>query len=126
MELVKNEQKYWEFIRNLRNHPVIKRGFIQQGDITLEYHQKFMNKYGEKYYICLVDNVPAGFVGQINGDIRVATHPDFQGKGVGKFMIKEVMKKHPGSFAKVKMENEASTKMFESCGFKKKYFILEK
>ena len=103
MELVKNELKYWEFIRALRNHPTVKAGFIQQENINIEKHQKFMNKYGKKYYICLVDNLPAGFVGQINGDIRIATHPDFQGKGVGKFMINELMRKHPDSFAKVKL-----------------------
>ena len=126
MKLIINKLRYWEFIRNLRNHPVVKLGFVQQDDINPDDHKNFMNKSGKKYYICLVDNTPAGFVGQINGDIRVATHPDFQGKGVGKFMINEIMKKHPDSFAKVKVENEASTKMFESCGFKKKYFILEK
>ena len=28
----------------------------------------------------------------IKGDIRVCTHPDFQGKGIGSFMIKELTK----------------------------------
>ena len=59
-------------------------------------------------------------------DIRVATHPDFQGKGVGKFMIESLMEAHPLSFAKVKIDNEASLGLFESCGFKRKYYILER
>ena len=67
-----------------------------------------------------------GYVGVIEGDIRIATHPDYQGKGVGSFMLNEVMKIHPTAFAKVKMENEASLNLFESCGFKKMYYILEK
>ena len=58
--------------------------------------------------------------------IRVATHPDYQGKGVGSFMINEIMNVHPAACAKVKLDNEASIKLFERCGFKKKYYLLEK
>ena len=53
-------------------------------------------------------------------------HPDFQGKGVGKFMINKLMELNPDAAAKVKVENEASMKLFKACGFKKKYYILEK
>ena len=126
MRLVANNLKYWEFIRNLRNDERVKTGFIQQKYITKDEHINFMEQYSEDYFICLVDDVPAGYVGQINGDIRVATHPDFQGKGVGKYMINQLMKTSPNSFAKVKVENEPSIRLFESCGFKKKYYILEK
>lgn len=126
MILVENEEKYFEFIRELRNHSQVKEGFIQQGHIPLCKHLSFMEKYGNLYYICLVQNNPAGFVGQIDGDIRIAVHPDFQGQGVGTFMINELMKLHPDAAAKVKLENEASIKLFERCGFKKKYYILER
>jgi len=128
MKLVRNNFKYWEFIRQLRNDEEVKEGFVQQSHITKLQHLKFMLKHGKNYYICLSENnyTPLGFVGQINGDIRVAAHPEHQGKGVGKFMINELMKKYPQSFAKVKLDNEASIKLFESCGFKKKYYILEK
>jgi RimJ/RimL family protein N-acetyltransferase len=126
MRLITNNPKYWEFIRRLRNDKRVKTGFIQQEYITKDEHNNFMEQYGKDYYICLIDDMPAGYVGQINGDIRVATHPDFQGKGIGKFMINQMMKDFPNSFAKVKVENEVSTRLFESCGFKKKYYILEK
>ncbi len=85
-----------------------------------------MSLFGECYYICLIKEKPAGYVGVIDRDIRVATHPDFQGKGVGKFMINQLMEMHSDAFAKVKIDNEASMKLFEACGFKKKYYILEK
>jgi len=74
----------------------------------------------------LIDENPAGYVGVIDLDIRVATHPEFQGKGVGKFMINALMTLYPESFAKIKVENTASLRLFESCGFSKKYYILEK
>ena len=85
-----------------------------------------MLKYNSNYWICLDDKTPAGYVGVIDDDIRVATHPDYQGKGVGTFMINEIMKLIPTAIARVKLDNEASVKLFERCGFKKKYYILER
>jgi hypothetical protein len=78
------------------------------------------------YRICLLDNEPAGFVGVIEDDIRVATDPKFKKMGIGKFMIEEIMKEFPTAFAKVKIENIASLKLFSSCGFVPKYTILHK
>ena len=74
----------------------------------------------------MIDKKPAGYVGVIEDDIRVCTHPDYQGKGVGKFMINEIMKEYPTAFAKVKIDNEISMKLFEACGFTKKFYILTK
>ena len=126
MKLVQNKKEYWDFIRDLRNHKDVKTGFIQQQHISEEMHSEHMSLFGEHYYICLVDGETAGYAAAIKNDIRVATHPDFQGKGVGKYMINELTKKHQDIFAKVKINNEASLRLFESCGFKKKYYILEK
>jgi len=126
MKLIKNKSIYWDFIRDLRNHPEVKKGFVSQENISKKQHYMFMERHGLKYYICLVDEKPAGYIGVIDGDIRVATHPEFQGMGIGKFMVNELVKLHPYSFAKVKLQNEASIKLFEACGFKKKYYILEK
>lgn len=124
MELVECTEQYWEFVRLLRMDNRVMEGFIQTANVTPEQQIKYMTKYAECYRIALVDNIPAGFVGVIEDDIRVCTHPDFQGKGVGKFMITECMKIWPTSFAKVKLNNAASIKLFESCGFTKKFYIL--
>jgi ribosomal protein S18 acetylase RimI-like enzyme len=87
---------------------------------------KYMKNHSDLYRIAKVDGNPAGYVGVIEDDIRVCTHPDYQGKGVGKFMINEIMKEEPTAFAKVKMDNEVSIKLFEACGFTKKFYILTK
>jgi len=126
MVLVKNSYIYWEFIRNLRNLDGVREGFIEQDIIEIEDHQEYMKKYSDCFYICLIDEDPAGYVGVIQDDIRVATHPNFQGQGVGKFMINQIMKMNPVAYAKVKIDNKASLKLFKSCGFEKKYFLLEK
>lgn len=126
LQFVDNAHEYWEFIRCLRNDERVKQGFIQQKHISEDSHLKYMEKYGIFYHICLYNEQPAGYCGVIDDDIRVAVHPDFQGKGIGSFMINELMKIYPSAFAKVKIENQASMRLFEKCGFKKKYYILER
>ena len=126
LKLVKNDPKYWEFIRKLRNMDGVRQGFVQQNEIDSIEQARYMLKYNSNFWICLDNKTPAGYVGIIDNDIRVATHPDFQGQGIGTFMIVEVMKINPLAYAKVKLENEASIKLFERCGFKKKYYLLEK
>ncbi|HBF34007.1 TPA: hypothetical protein DDW35_05540 [Candidatus Sumerlaeota bacterium] len=126
LKLVPNTHAYYDFIRMLRNDPRVQHGFIQQTQITPEEQHAYMEKYGDCYYVCLCDDQPAGYVGVIDHDIRVATHPDYQKKGVGKFMVQEIMKIFPDAYAKIKVENEASFKLFMKAGFKVKYYILEK
>ena len=124
LEFVKCDRQYWDFVRGLRND--LRESFICQDIIDKTSHYKYMEKYGDKYYICLNDGMPVGWVGSMNNDIRVATHPDHQKKGIAKFMINELMKLYTKAFAKVKLDNNSSQKLFESCGFVKKYYILER
>jgi ribosomal protein S18 acetylase RimI-like enzyme len=126
LRLVQNNPQYWEFIRELRNMDNVRQGFIQQEEIDEISHATYMLQYNNNFWICLDNQKPVGYVGVIDNDIRVATHPDAQGKGAGSFMINEVMKLNPFAYAKVKLENEASIKLFERCGFKKKYYLMEK
>ena len=126
MELINCTPQYWEFVRTLRNDERVLDGFIKSVHITEEMQTKYMNNHSQYYRIAKVDGKPAGYVGVIDDDIRVCTHPDFQGKGVGKFMINQCMEIWPTAFAKVKLDNEASLALFESCGFSKKYIILKK
>ena len=123
IKIVINEEKYWNFIRKLRNN---NEGFSEVVSITPEQQSSYMGHHNDNYFICLVDGKPAGFVGEIDGDIRVATSSSYQNQGIGQFMIEELMKIRPHSFAKVDIENKASLKLFEKCVFKIKYFILKK
>ena len=124
VELVKCLPIYWEFVRQLRCDPRVKDGFIQQGEITPDQQITYMTTHREDYWICLCDHHPAGFVGVVEDDIRVCTHPDFQGRGLGRFMINEVIKQCPKAIAKIKSDNQASLALFTSCGFKPKFILM--
>jgi L-amino acid N-acyltransferase YncA len=131
MELVNCSEQYWEFVRELRMDERVIDGFLQTHPITKEQQAKYMSGNSQYYRVALVDGNPAGYVGVIEDDIRVCTHPDFQGMGVGKFMINECMRIWPTAYAKVKHGNEASSKLFLSCGFEMsgtddKYYRKEK
>lgn len=117
-KLVNCTEEFWEFVRVLRMDKRVIDGFLETIPITEEQQIKYMINNAHNYRICLVDEKPAGYVGVIENDIRVCTHPDFQGMGVGKFMITECMNIWPTAYAKVKLGNIASDKLFLSCKFK--------
>jgi RimJ/RimL family protein N-acetyltransferase len=118
IRLVENSRKYWNFIRKLRNDTAIQKGFVEQVQITPAQQNKYMQKYNSNYYICLNgENEPIGYIGEIGRDIRLAVVQEYQKKGVGKFMINSFMKLKPKSNAKVKLDNIASKRLFESCNF---------
>lgn len=117
MVIVECTKEYWEFVRQLRMDGRVVDGFLETTPITEEQQIKYMISNAQNYRICLVNGQPAGYVGVIEDDIRVCTHPDFWGMGVGKFMIKSAMAIWPTAYAKVKLGNIASDKLFLSCGF---------
>jgi RimJ/RimL family protein N-acetyltransferase len=125
LELKKNNKNYWEFIRILRSDKRVHGGFIEQSKITRMEQEEYMSKYNKNYYVCLCDDTPCGFIGEIDGDIRLCTSPEYQGKGIGSFMIREITKLRPNIFAKIKIENVSSLRAFEKAGYVKKYFLLE-
>mgnify|MGYP001057511307 CR=1 FL=1 len=126
MELVNNNIKYWDFIRNLRNDKRVNSGFIEDTYVSEKQQIEYMKKYSSCYRIALIDGNPVGYVGVIDNDIRICTHPDYQGMGVGKFMLNNCMKIWPHAEAKVKISNIKSLKLFETLGFSKQFYLLKK
>ena len=126
MVMTKCFPEYWDFVRTLRMDPRVQHGFIEKADITIEQQIEYMHKHWKEYFICLIDDKPVGFVGSVNKDIRICTLPEYQGKGIGKFMLEFIMTVFPESYGKVKTDNEASKQLFLSCGFKDNFIIYTK
>jgi GNAT superfamily N-acetyltransferase len=125
LELKQNNKIYWEFIRLLRSDKRVQSGFIEQTTVTRKEQETYMNRYNNNYYVCFCDDIPCGFIGEIDGDIRLCTDPEYQGKGIGSFMIREITKIRPNIFAKIKLDNTSSLRAFEKAGYVKKYYLLE-
>ncbi|MDA9791013.1 GNAT family N-acetyltransferase [Schleiferiaceae bacterium] len=124
LKLVSCSQEYWEYVRKLRLDSRVIDGFVQTTHITGQDQISYMTKHSDNYRIALIDGHPCGYVGVIENDIRVCTDPDYQGKGIGKFMINELKKIWPDAIAKVKISNEASFKLFKSCGFEVEFLLM--
>ena len=123
---VNDNESYWEFIRNLRNNGLVNHGFIEMGHISYEQQKKYMSNHGKNYYVIELDSSPIGYIGDVDKDIRICVHPDFQNNGYGAESIKEFHKLFPNSLAKIKIDNEQSLKSFENAGYKITYFLLTK
>lgn len=124
LEQVNNNEYYWEYIRIIRNSEEVSHGFIQKSNITTEQQKKYMSVHGHTYFIIKLNNIPIGFIGDVENDIRICVHPDYQNNGYGTKAILEFKKLYPNSLAKVKIENEQSKRAFEKAGYKVKYLLL--
>lgn len=116
----------FEFIRNLRNDPRNSAAFIKAEYITRESHLRYMQDHKFDYFVCFRDNLPVGFIGVVNNDIRLAVDFEFRNQGVANFMVREIMKIFPEATAKVKISNSASIALFDSLDFEKKFIVFEK
>lgn len=115
MELISITEEYYEFVREMRMHPENIAGFLEDAHITPEDQIKYMKKYGDNYFVALLYSKPVGYVGVIDNDIRICTHPMYHGTGVGKFMLSEIIKLYPQATGRILKDNVASRKLFDFC-----------
>ena len=82
-KFVKNEKKYWNFIRELRNDSRVQDGFIDKlPKITKEQQDRYMEWNNDNFYVCIEGDSPVGYIRNLGGDIGVCTHPDHWGRGI--------------------------------------------
>jgi len=117
LKLIKNDFKYYFFIKSLRYHPKNISGFVDTKVPSDEEQILYMSKHGDCYFICLDGDNPVGFIGDVSNDIRFAVSPEHKGKGIGKFMLNEYSNINPHASAKVFHNNIISLRAFTSCGF---------
>lgn len=120
LELVSCRRKYWEFVRKLRMDPNNQPGFFTFASITYSEQVLFMENNANRYRICLLDNIPVGYIGLLNGkEITYCVDSKYTGKGIGTFMVDAFGKEFKNLEALVKPENIASQKVFEKLGYEK-------
>jgi ribosomal protein S18 acetylase RimI-like enzyme len=125
-ELVEISSEFFEFVRRLRTDPRNADSFINNGEITFQNQIDYMEQHLKDYFICLSQQTPVGFIGVVQGDIRLAVDHDFRNKGVATFMVNEISKLFPEALAKIKTSNVASIALFESVGFERQFYIYGK
>ena len=125
-KIVKCEKQYWEFVRLLRIDLRVLDGFVNKSEISKNQQEAYMEQFSDCYRIALLEDKPVGFFGVIENDIRICVHPDYQNQGIGKLLVKSCSLIWPNAGAKIKVSNEASIKLFESCGYQLEFLLYRK
>ena len=126
LELIDCTENYWDFVRELRNNSENANGFVNIVHITENQQIEYMNKYKDQYKICIINKLPVGFIGDIDGDLRVCVSKIWKSKGIATFMVNEYCKTNKNVYAKIKVGNTASIALFQKCGFIPKFIIYKK
>jgi ribosomal protein S18 acetylase RimI-like enzyme len=126
LQLVSITSEFFEFVRQLRTDPRNAEAFITNDFISPENHESYMNDHLSDYFICLNGEVSVGFIGAVEGDIRLAVDYNYRNIGVASFMVRNIIQLFPNAVAKIKITNAASIALFESVGFKRQFYIYGK
>jgi UDP-2,4-diacetamido-2,4,6-trideoxy-beta-L-altropyranose hydrolase len=133
-----------ERIYQWRNHPKVRKYFIDPREIDYRDHREWFEaslKRDDRILLMAYKNGKP--VGVIRFDIVKEPHPDtfeidiyvvpeIQGRGIGKEILRageDWLRENTsirGLIAKVKEENVASVKMFIGCGFEHDYILFRK
>ena len=127
LKIVESSEEYWDFIR-IMNYTIGNNWPIPTFKEFSDYLSLIKKDKKTEIKIALYYNNPIGYVGIIRNSINIYVHPSFQGKGVGKFMLKEILKSKisdKNTHAKIKINNNPSIKLFESLGFEKDSYIFK-
>ena len=123
------------------NDPVVRSNSFNSEPITYENHVEWFNRImadnNVLQFILIDDEIPVGQIRlNIEGaeaEIGYSIAADYRGKGYGRrilqLIVEEVEKNHPEIktlVAKVKPDNMASKKLFESEGYEMKYSCYTK
>jgi UDP-4-amino-4,6-dideoxy-N-acetyl-beta-L-altrosamine N-acetyltransferase len=126
-----------------RNHPKVREYFFDDRLISYHEHKKWFHNSLQRddrlIFVAHLDGKPVGVIrfDMVKPEMRVAeidiyVAPQRQGQGLGKKILAEgedwvrERTRVRSLVARVIEENQASVKMFKSCGFISKYVFLEK
>jgi len=122
------ETDIWD-IYKLSNDPTVRFFSISRKPISRKEHIDWFQKVDKRFFF--VAQLGSEVVGQIRFDKReenlyevsISVHPLHRGKGIGKFLLSEGLKKllkeveKATVIARVREENRVSRRLFEGFGF---------
>lgn len=139
LELVPcNSFERWASIRFIRNQPQNRNNFGNTF-IGIQEHHAHMKNFHTHYYVCVGRRLEdektdyAGFIGCVDGDIRIAVNHEYHNEGIGKWMLMmflthvDMVAAGFGVFrgnkvkSKVKKDNAIGQRLFESVNKFEKY-----
>lgn len=116
LNIIQIEESYYEFVRLLRTDPRTCNGFIEQVSISLEQQKSYMSKYCNNYYICLYKDLPVGYFGIIDNDIRYCVVPYYNNLGIGTYILQYIKSNFPKAVGRIKKSNLSSIRVFDKVG----------
>jgi len=117
MALVPASSDFFEPIRSLRNK--VSNGFLNTEEVDCATHQRFMSKHASTYRVAIDSKrMFVGFIGHVDGDLRLATEPSEMRKGVATFMYNVFIREFSGLSVKILKSNVKSRQFFMKLGWK--------
>ena len=102
------------FIALLRTDARTSNGFISYRNSINPFQQRaYMLTHAKDYFVAYHKGLPIGFGGVVEGDIRLAVVPYYQGKGFGKQILSYIKRRNPEATGKVKRYNTSSQNLFD-------------
>ena len=111
---------YWDLIGKLRATSEISQFFCEEYQFNSELQTKYMEVNSKYFHVVLVNEEFAGYIGLIGpnrNEITYCVDPKYQNKGLGTYMVTQIMQLSPKIWAKVKHNNPSSIYIFQKLGF---------
>ena len=110
------------FTLRVRNHPHLMQYFRQDDPISIEAQRQFIQKDvehgGYNGRVICIDNEPVGLCGvKSTGEFTIGVLPEYQKQGISTWVMKELIRTHPGLWSDVFLGNPA-LEWFIKLGFK--------
>ena len=127
-------------IYDWRNDPAVRKMMFNTSELPLEKHKSFWSKKikseDDFSFIVEYEGIPAGIArldkkemdGKEGYEVDILIAPEYQNRGLGSLALQELRKiikekNLKNVFSRVKVNNEASRKIFEKNRFKESYTI---
>lgn len=142
LKLLPLNKEHLEFVREVRNDPRVNKYLFTDIHISKEDQKKWYRKLLEdkKYFVFIAfDDVPVGY-GQVKNidyvtrscELGFCIAPEYQGKGYGAMLIKELTEYVVREldmrclYLEAFADNKKGIKLYEKCGFRKEKILHDK